>query len=143
MQYVIGKMGEQGINYINISGKTTIPDIIKLVLNSAELLMNKRSTKILVNITEEEGKFNMMETLELIKKYPQHLRKYKFAIVDRQENYEKLLTHQSMALKRGFRMFGFTDEESAINWLNSSMYNEKQPCTTRLCGIPNCTEAPD
>lgn len=143
MHYKIDNPDISGIRSIKISGRTSILDILRLLLAGADLLMRHHSRKIIVDITEEEGKFNVMDTLELVKQYPQYLRKFKFAIVDKPENYDKLKTHESMALKRGFRMFGFIDKDSAADWLNGSTYNERERCKTKLCGIPNCTEADD
>ncbi len=124
MQLEIKNPDEHGITMIKISGETSVLDIFKLLLNSAKLLMEKKGDKILVDITEEVGKFNLMDTYEIVSKYPQYLRKYKFAIVDRGENHDKIKMHETMALKRGFRMFGFTDKDEAVEWLKSEVYNE-------------------
>jgi hypothetical protein len=124
MQYEIKNLTDPGIIMIKISGETSVLDLTNLLLNAAKLLMGNKSDKIFIDITEEKGKFNLMDTYELVQKYPQYLRRYKFAILDRKENEHKIKMHETMALRRGFRMFGFTDKDEAIEWLVSEVYNE-------------------
>lgn len=116
-----------GIFTVKLSGETSIFDIFKLLKTSIKILTGKKHDKVLLDITDEKNKFNMMETLEIVEHYPAMLRKYKIAVLDLPKNIEKIKMHEKMAVKRGFRVFGFTDKDEAVNWLLGDTHNEILP----------------
>jgi hypothetical protein len=116
-----------GVFTVKLSGETTIQDIFKLLKTAIIILARKKSDKILIDITEELNKFNLMDTLEIVEHYPDMLRKYKIAVLDLPKNYEKIKMHEKMANKRGFRVFGFTDKDDAVKWLLGDTHNEVIP----------------
>ena len=124
MKITFPKEKTPGIFSIKLSGESSLLDIFKLTKNAYTILSRKKTEKILIDITEQINKFNLMDTFEIVQHYPDFFRKYKVAELDKPMNLEKMKMHEKMALKRGFRIFGFTEKDEAEKWLLGDTHNE-------------------
>lgn len=119
IDYKISSSVKEEILEIVFTGDATISSHDKIISDVGAIIRENVVDRVLIDISDLKGRLGITDTFIRVRKFPPHIYKMRFAMVNVNGQDETERFQETTALNAGIQVKWFTDIDAARTWLKS------------------------